>query len=110
MADDFRTIIIKGLESGSIEASAPCRVDFGGTLDLPAMHYPMRHISPCTFNMALDMRTRVRISSWSKGWVKVSSTGFADAEFESGVLPSSIPWDSYLPLPHISILTEFILK
>lgn len=114
MADDFRIKILKDLESGSIKASAPCRVDFGGTLDLPAMHYPMRHISPCTFNMALDMRTRVKISSWSQGKVKVSSTGFPDAEFESDVLPFKHPMGlifalaSYFNLDgvHIEIFSE----
>lgn len=69
------------------EVSAPCRVDFGGTLDLPAMHYPLRHISPCTFNIALDMRTSVRISAYKKGFVKISSRGFSDAEFPSDSLP-----------------------
>lgn len=70
-----------------VMASAPCRIDFGGTLDLPAMHYPLRHISPCTFNIALNMRTRIKISAYEKGIVKVSSRGFEDAEFRSDSLP-----------------------
>lgn len=77
----------KMFEKLPFEASAPCRVDFGGTLDLPAMHYPLRHISPCTFNIALNMRTSVRISQYIKGKVKVSSRGFSDAEFPSDQLP-----------------------
>lgn len=91
MSHDLRKLVKKGLENGPVLASSPCRVDFGGTLDLPAMHYPMRHISPCTFNIALDMRTKVRISAWTEGRVKVSSTGFPDADFESGSMPFRHP-------------------
>ncbi|OIN95241.1 MAG: galactokinase, partial [Deltaproteobacteria bacterium CG1_02_45_11] len=69
------------LESEHIEASAPCRIDMGGTLDISTFHYPLRHLSPCTFNMAVDLRTRVRILPYQEGMVRVSSKGFKSAEF-----------------------------
>jgi D-glycero-alpha-D-manno-heptose-7-phosphate kinase len=64
------------LKQGPVEASAPCRIDMGGTLDLSTFHLPLRHLGPCTFNMALDLRTQVRLSPFTKGKIKVTSTGF----------------------------------
>jgi len=52
--------VSKRLESEPIEASAPCRIDMGGTLDIATFSYPLRHLAPATFNIALDLRTRVR--------------------------------------------------
>lgn len=79
------------LESGPVEMSAPCRVDFGGTLDISTFYFPLRHWNPATFNIALDMRTRVRLLPYSSGRVKVSSKGFDTAEFDSENLPFSHP-------------------
>lgn len=44
-----------------ISASAPTRIDVGSTWDLPAFFLPFRNSLPCTFNMAIHPRTRVRI-------------------------------------------------
>jgi D-glycero-alpha-D-manno-heptose-7-phosphate kinase len=77
MYNDLRNI----LETEHIEASAPCRMDMGGTLDISSFHYPLRHFSPCTFNIALDLRTRVCLSSYNKGMAKVSSKGFKSVEY-----------------------------
>lgn len=79
------------LESESIEVSAPCRIDMGGTLDISTFHYPLRHLSPCTFNIAVDLRTKVRLLPHEKGLVKVSSTGFKSAEYPLGEAPFSHP-------------------
>ena len=49
------------LEKKTIEASAPCRIDMGGTLDIRTFYYALRHLSPCTFNIAVGLRTRVRL-------------------------------------------------
>lgn len=64
------------LKQGPVEASAPCRIDMGGTLDLTTFSLPMRHLDPCTFNAALDLRTLVRLSPFEAGKIKVSSLGF----------------------------------
>jgi len=71
----------KILESGPVEASAPCRIDMGGTLDLPTFYYPLHRRHPCTFNIALDLRTRVRLRPFARGRVQVASRGFATADY-----------------------------
>jgi D-glycero-alpha-D-manno-heptose-7-phosphate kinase len=67
----------KILEQGAIEASAPCRIDAGGTWDIKAMALPMEALEPTTVNFALNLRTRVRLSAFREGWVKISSEGFS---------------------------------
>ena len=81
----------KILESKPIEASAPCRIDMGGTLDIPTFYYPLRHLSPCTFNIALALRTRVCLRPFSTGQVKISSRGFKDAQFPADAAPFDHP-------------------
>jgi len=79
------------LESGPIEASAPCRVDMGGTLDIATFSYPLRHLAPCTFNIALELRTRVRLLPYTRGRIKISSSGFKDARFPADAAPFDHP-------------------
>jgi len=81
----------KILESGPIETSAPCRIDMGGTLDIPIFYYPLRHLNPCTFNIALGLRTRIRLLPYTKGLIKISSRGFKDAEFPADAAPFDHP-------------------
>lgn len=69
------------LENGPVAASAPCRIDLGGTLDIGTFYLPLRRYVPCTVNIALNMRTRVRISPHTDGFVKISSKGFKSAEY-----------------------------
>jgi len=85
--DQFKHII----EAGTVEASAPCRIDMGGTLDIPTLHYPLRHLEPCTFNIAINLRTRVQLAPFRDGWVKVSSRGFESAEFPLQAAPFDHP-------------------
>jgi len=73
------------------EASAPCRIDLGGTLDLRTFHYPLAQLQPCTFNIALDLKTSVRLLPYRDDMVKVSSRGFESAEFPAGRAPFSHP-------------------
>jgi D-glycero-alpha-D-manno-heptose-7-phosphate kinase len=82
------------LKQSHVEASAPCRIDMGGTLDLSTFFLPMRHLQPCTFNAALDMRTHVRLSSYTEGKIKISSTGFDSVEVDA----ASAPFDHELGL------------
>jgi D-glycero-alpha-D-manno-heptose-7-phosphate kinase len=77
MPNNFQRI----LEKKPIEASAPCRVDMGGTLDIRTFYYPLRHLSPCTFNIAVGFRTRVRLLPYHDERIKISSKGFESAEF-----------------------------
>ena len=69
------------LEKKPIEASAPCRIDMGGTLDIRTFNYALRHLSPCTFNIAVGLRTRVRLLPYHNDRIKISSKGFESAEF-----------------------------
>ncbi|VVS95452.1 GHMP family kinase ATP-binding protein [Desulfoluna spongiiphila] len=75
----------------TVVTSAPCRVDMGGTLDLATFHLPLRHLDPVTFNLALDLRTRVRISPYTRGRVRIASRGFESAEFPARELPFDHP-------------------
>jgi D-glycero-alpha-D-manno-heptose-7-phosphate kinase len=75
------------LKQGPVEASAPCRIDMGGTLDLSTFFLPLRHLNPCTFNAALDLRTSVRLFPYEAGKIKVSSVGFDSVEADSHNAP-----------------------
>ncbi|MBC8199727.1 MAG: galactokinase [Desulfobacterales bacterium] len=79
------------LEAGQIEASAPCRIDMGGTLDISSFYYPLRHLSPCTFNIAVNLRTRVCLFPYKKGIVKISSMGFKSAKYPLDKAPFNHP-------------------
>ncbi|WP_319524802.1 galactokinase [uncultured Desulfosarcina sp.] len=79
------------LDSQPITASAPCRVDFGGTLDIGSFHYPLRHQKPATVNLALDLRTEVRVQASSDRRIRIASAGFDDAVFDPGTAPYNHP-------------------
>ena len=81
----------KRLESGPVTASAPCRIDMGGTLDIRTFFYPLQHLGPCTVNIALDLRTVVHIAAHTRGRIRVSSRGFQDAEFPADQAPFRHP-------------------
>jgi len=83
--------LTKSLENEPIEASAPCRIDMGGTLDIPIFYYPLRHLAPCTFNVAIGLRTRVSLLPHTRGLVKISSRGFETAEFPLDSVPFNHP-------------------
>jgi D-glycero-alpha-D-manno-heptose-7-phosphate kinase len=87
MPEDYRKI----LESAPIEASAPCRIDMGGTLDIKTFHLPLRRLDPCTMNAAISLRTRVRIHPDVRGQVKVSSAGFESVSFPEDAAPYNHP-------------------
>lgn len=74
-----------------IQTSVPCRVDFGGTLDISTFFLPLHHLSPSSFNIALDLRTIVSLSPWKKGMIKVSSKGFETAVFKKDDAPFNHP-------------------
>ena len=75
----------------SISASAPCRIDMGGTLDIATLHYPLRSFHPLTVNLAVDQRTRVHLSTYTPGHIKVSSRGFDSAGFNADEVPFDHP-------------------
>lgn len=79
------------LEAFSVRASAPCRIDMGGTLDIRTFYLPLQKARPCTVNMALDLRTEVELEPYDAGMVKVSSLGFDPAIFPAGEAPYRHP-------------------
>jgi len=84
MSESIRTL----LDHKQVEASAPCRIDTGGTWDIKAMALPLEGIEPTTVNIALNLRTSVVLSSYKDGWVKITSEGFPRGEaFHKNRLP-----------------------
>jgi D-glycero-alpha-D-manno-heptose-7-phosphate kinase len=90
----------KILKSHRVEASAPCRVDSGGTWDIRSMALPMQAIEPVTLNIALSLRTRVTLFPFEEGMVKVSSEGFPDAEAHDF---KALPFDSVFGLFYAAV-------
>src|SRR4030042_1902482 len=78
----------KVLERIPIEASAPCRIDSGGTWDIKAMALPLERIEPTTVNIALSLRTSVELRPFKDGRVRIISDGFAHSEEQNIENPS----------------------
>jgi D-glycero-alpha-D-manno-heptose-7-phosphate kinase len=91
MKDHAMKEMRKIIETHRISASAPCRIDMGGTLDIGTFYYPLSFLDPCTFNIAVDLRTRVDIRPHRPGYIRISSRGFDDAEFPADALPFKHP-------------------
>lgn len=87
MTDDIRRV----LETTPVEASAPCRIDLGGTLDLDVFSLALGHLQPSTFNVAIDLRTRVRLRANGDPRVRISSRGFEDSLFDIEEAPFEHP-------------------
>jgi len=81
----------KNLEKKPVEVSAPCRIDMGGSLDIDTFSYPLRYLDPCTFNIALDLRTLVSLFPYKKGRIKVTSRGFKSADYSPDRAPFNHP-------------------
>jgi D-glycero-alpha-D-manno-heptose-7-phosphate kinase len=84
---DYRKI----LANEPVLASAPCRIDLGGTLDLSIFYNTLRSVEPCTFNLALDMRTTVRLLPYRSGRVMITSRGFKPADYRADRVPYDHP-------------------
>ncbi len=78
-------------ENGPVKASAPVRVDLGGTLDISTLHFPLRHLGPMTFNAAVGLRTGIQLRPYTDDKIKVSSRGFPDAVFKPDMAPYRHP-------------------
>jgi len=70
-----------------VQASAPCRIDMGGTLDIAPFYVPLQTAAPCTVNLALNMRTRVELQAIDGDEIRISSRGFATAAFPPAAAP-----------------------
>jgi D-glycero-alpha-D-manno-heptose-7-phosphate kinase len=76
----MKNSIRKLLNQEKVQASAPCRVDSGGTWDIKAMALPMQGIGPVTVNIAINLRTTVTLLPFEEGYVKINSEGFSKGE------------------------------
>lgn len=72
------------VKTKKVHVSAPCRVDMGGTLDLATFYVPLFGRLPSTFNLALDLRTHVRLRPFEEGRIRVSSAGLGEEEAAAG--------------------------
>ncbi len=68
------------LQKTPIQASAPVRVDFGGSWDLKGPALMACGLPPVSINAALDMRTTVRLLPHTPGMIKVSAENFPETE------------------------------
>lgn len=87
------TLVKNLLAQRPVEASAPCRVDSGGTWDIKALALPLAATRPTTVNIALTLRTTADLHPYKKGKVKISSSGFTRPEvFSIDRLPFDSPF------------------
>jgi len=81
----------QALANQPVTASAPCRIDSGGTRDIKALALPLETIRPTTVNMGLTLRTSASLYPYDDGWVKIGSAGFPRPE----IFPSiRLPFDT----------------
>ncbi len=79
-----------------VEASAPCRIDSGGTWDIKSMALPFESLRPVTLNICLDLRTSVILSPYENGRIKISSRGFSRAgDFDKDELRFGPPFGHF---------------
>lgn len=74
-----------------VSVSAPCRLDFGGTLDISTFYFPLNAWHPSTFNLAFNMRTTVTLRPYKPGLVRISSVGFEPVEYSSDAVAYNHP-------------------
>ncbi len=79
------------LEKHPIHTSVPCRIDLGGTVDISCFYLPLAHIFPSSFNIALDLRTHVKLKPGKENYITISSRGFETAEFKKDLVPLNHP-------------------
>ena len=65
-------------------ARVPCRIDCGGTLDIDPLALGLMVHSPATFNIALKLRTEVRVRRTRDRARLIHSAGFASLALEPG--------------------------
>lgn len=75
------------LDKKIIESSAPCRIDCGGTWDLKPFVMLYHYLHPSTVNIAINLRTRIKLLPFKEGWTKVSSKGFISEKYPSNNVP-----------------------
>lgn len=62
----------KSIQDRVIKASAPHRVDIGGTWDLKPFAMLYRQERPCTLNIAISLRTTVELRAYEEGYIHIT--------------------------------------
>ena len=84
------------LADNPLEASAPCRIDSGGTWDIKSLSLPLEGIFPTTVNVALNLRTSATLFPYEDGWVRISSEGFRGKTFPKDRFPFASAFGLFL--------------
>ncbi len=84
---DRWTDISGKLREQQVEASAPCRVDCGGSTDHRLTGLLCRAASPATATIALDLRTVVRLEPHDPGRLAVEAGGLGVEDASLDELP-----------------------
>lgn len=80
------------LQGRDVTASAPCRIDCGGALDIKQLAILMERATPMTVTIGLSLRTSVNISAAGRGLVVVDSPTLGHQELPFASLPLSGPF------------------
>jgi len=79
----MKTSLKKSLTEQQVEASAPCRIDAGGTWDIKAFALPFEALEPTTVNAALNLRTTVTLRPFDDGYIRILSDGFPEGRIQT---------------------------
>ena len=79
------------LEQTTIKASAPTRIDFGGSWDLKGPALMACELPPVSVNMALDLRTTVELLPHTPGIIKITADNFDTVEYPIDVVDLTSP-------------------
>jgi D-glycero-alpha-D-manno-heptose-7-phosphate kinase len=87
-----------------VSASAPGRIDCGGTWDLVPLALPFASCDPSTVNITLSLRTTVTVSAHDEGRVLVRAPGLPDEDWPLRDAPYSSPLAAYFLLAqHVNV-------
>lgn len=64
-------IDLRNILTSAVSVSAPCRLDISGTWDLKAYALLYEHLPPMTTNIALSLRTHVKLKPFDSDWVRI---------------------------------------
>lgn len=65
-----------------ITATSPCRIDIGGTWDMPMFSLPYRKVNPATITISLAYKTKVKLFDYDSGKILIKE-GLEETETES---------------------------
>jgi D-glycero-alpha-D-manno-heptose-7-phosphate kinase len=97
------------LHERSVIASAPCRLDCGGTLDLPPLALQLEKSEPSTVTIAISLRTTATLRAGVNDTVIVESSSIGREEMAVESLPLTGPFALVNAIIHHFCITGFQL-